>query len=168
MLAKKRTQHWLCSLFVLPRRTRTVSSAMWACAKRAPAELCAEGASPAGARRIHKIRTFHFTMDRSDFAFFYRENYDNVSKKAGDRALPYLLLFVSYYVWSCYMWSCFAVCAAYRLFRSLGALRSDGRFFVSRRIGWEHVCSPARPSNEVLDDQRFRTVSRYSCGVIPV
>ena len=47
MLAKKRTQHWLCSLFVLPRRTRTVSSAMWACAERAPAELCAEGASPA-------------------------------------------------------------------------------------------------------------------------
>lgn len=37
----------LCSLFVLLRRTRTVSSAMWACAKRAPAELGAEGASPA-------------------------------------------------------------------------------------------------------------------------
>ena len=42
---------WLCSLFVLPRRTRTVSSAMWACAERAPAELCAEGASPAKGRR---------------------------------------------------------------------------------------------------------------------
>ena len=45
--AKKRTQPMLCSLFVLPRRTRTVSSAMWACVRRAPAELCAEGANPA-------------------------------------------------------------------------------------------------------------------------
>lgn len=70
MLAKKRTQLWLCSLFVLPRRTRTVSLAMLACAKRAPAELCAEGASPAGARRIHKIRAVHGTTGCSDLALF--------------------------------------------------------------------------------------------------
>ena len=54
---KKGTQHWLCSLFVLPRRTRTVSSAMWACALRAPAELCAEGASPArGSSKLNASR----------------------------------------------------------------------------------------------------------------
>ena len=53
--AKKGTQYWLCSLFVLPRRTRTVSSAMRAYAERAPVELCAEGASPAkGQREIER------------------------------------------------------------------------------------------------------------------
>ena len=55
--AKKKEHSIGCVLFfVLPRRTRTVSSAMWACALRAPAELCAEGASPAkGQREIERF-----------------------------------------------------------------------------------------------------------------